>query len=60
MQVEMSLDEVASKLQEMQQAGDSLNKKKVKQINPSLMQHALYYYPSWEHALKSVGVHSPS
>jgi len=56
MHVEMSLNEVTTKIQQLHQSGASLNKKKVKLENPALVQHALYYYPSWDHALKSTGI----
>lgn len=33
------------------QNGEHLNKREVKKLHPDLMRSALYYYPSWEHAL---------
>lgn len=31
--------------------GEHLNKKEVKKLDPDVLRSALYYYPSWEHAL---------
>jgi hypothetical protein len=52
----MSLQEVTQQLKMLHQSGDTLNKKKIKKTNPDLMRHALYYYPSWEHALQESGI----
>ncbi|CAM3477741.1 hypothetical protein MALU111345_07100 [Marinicrinis lubricantis] len=49
----MGAEEVLSKIQQLQQSGEPLSKKKVKQSDPELMQNALYYFPSWEHALQN-------
>jgi hypothetical protein len=56
MQADMSAEQVVSQIQQLNQTGGTLNKKKVKQSNPDLMKNALYYYPSWEHALQASGV----
>jgi hypothetical protein len=56
MDIPLSVDEVAAKIRQMAENGQPLGKKKVKQADPDLMQSALYYYPSWEHAVRqSVG-----
>lgn len=49
----MSVVDVISQIQELKSNGEALNKKKIKQSNPGLMQNALFYFPSWEHALQS-------
>ncbi|MFC5988526.1 hypothetical protein [Marinicrinis lubricantis] len=53
MEIRMGAEEVLSKIQQLQQSGEPLSKKKVKQSDPELMQNALYYFPSWEHALQN-------
>jgi hypothetical protein len=54
MQVEMSIEEVRAQIKQLRTNGQSLSKKKVKQSNPELMKSALYYFPSWEHAIENV------
>lgn len=56
MQLEMSSNEVIQQIQHLGEKGEPLTKRKVKETNPTLLQHALYYYPSWEHALKESGI----
>lgn len=56
MQLEMSAEDVITRIKQLGEQGQSLNKKKIKQADPSLMKHALYYYPSWEHAIKETGM----
>jgi hypothetical protein len=53
MDIPMSPDEVTKRIKHLKQQGVSLSKKKVKQMDPELMQSALYYYPSWDHAVTS-------
>lgn len=52
MQADMMVDEVIARIRELQQKGVTLNKKSVKKSDPHLMKNALYYFPSWEHALE--------
>lgn len=52
----LSAEEVLTHIKSIDQKGESLNKKKVKQSHPELMQNALYYYPSWEHAIRETGL----
>ncbi|MCY0909827.1 MAG: hypothetical protein OWR62_15730, partial [Sulfobacillus thermotolerans] len=33
-------------------AGEDLNKKHIKKHYPELLRRALYYFPSWEHAIQ--------
>jgi len=54
MQADMKVEEVLAKLKEMKEKGHSLSKKKVKQSHPQLMRSALFYFPSWEHALEKL------
>jgi hypothetical protein len=53
---QLSPDEVLNQIQQLNQNGITLNKKKVKQSHPELMKSALYYYPSWQHAIDESGV----
>ncbi len=52
----MSADEVLGHIVQLHNTGESLAKKNVKKLHPDLMKNALYYYPSWEHALQKTGV----
>jgi hypothetical protein len=56
METSMSVKEVMTQIKQLHNDGKPLNKKKVKKNNPDLMQNALYYYPSWEHALQETGL----
>ncbi|MCQ6268740.1 hypothetical protein M1K46_24510 [Fictibacillus sp. WQ 8-8] len=51
MEPNLSAKEVIMQIQELENRGNSLSKKQVKQTHPELMRSALYYYPSWQHAL---------
>jgi len=44
--------EVITQIQNLNNEGKSLKKKEVKQLYPDLMRSALYFYPSWQHALE--------
>ena len=54
MEPEMSMEDVVSQLRHIQSSGESLSKKKMKQAHPDLMKNALYYFPSWEHAIQNL------
>ncbi len=54
MEPEMTMEQVVSELRELNTNGESLSKKKVKQNHPELMKNALYYFPSWEHAIQNL------
>lgn len=56
MDMQMSADEVILQISQLHGQGESLNKKAIKKTHPDLMRSALYYYPSWEHALEKSGV----
>ncbi|CCQ94448.1 Predicted protein [[Clostridium] ultunense Esp] len=54
--MEMTAQEVLERIRLMKEKGASLNKKRIKRDDPELMRNALYYYPSWEHVLRELGV----
>lgn len=56
MNVSLTSIEVITHIQKLQHEGKSLKKKEVKQLYPDLMRSALYYYPSWQHALEESNV----
>ena len=49
----MGADEVISRIRQLQSTGGPVSKKQVKQSDPELMRSALFYFPSWEHAVKN-------
>lgn len=53
MELSMTINEVLSQIKQLQESGQSFSKKKLKESHPKLVENALYYYPSWEHALKA-------
>jgi hypothetical protein len=53
MEANMRMEEVITQIKELQNNGESVSKKSVKKSNPQLMKNALYYFPSWEHALQN-------
>jgi hypothetical protein len=52
----MSADDVLVQISQLHDSGESLAKKSVKKLYPDLMKNALFYYPSWEHALHKTGL----
>jgi hypothetical protein len=56
----MNQDAVLEQIRKLHENGVSLSKKKVKQSHPDLMRNALYYFPSWEHALQASGLDTHS
>lgn len=56
MDVQMSADEVITQIIQLHDNGESLAKKSVKKNHPELMKTALYYYPSWDHAIQKTNV----
>lgn len=56
MDAQMKANDVIEKIRQLHAQGESLNKKSVKKSHPDLMQNALYYYPSWDHALQRTGI----
>lgn len=58
LELKMSADEVLSTIKNLQENGEALNKKKVKQSHPDLMRSALFYFPSWEHAIQNAETYS--
>ncbi|MFY0545326.1 hypothetical protein [Brevibacillus sp. H7] len=53
MEADMSIADVVSQIKQMKESGKTLSKKAVKQSHPKLMKNALYYFPSWEHAIQN-------
>ncbi|WP_167348517.1 hypothetical protein [Paenibacillus etheri] len=53
MEIPLEADEVLSRIKKLQTDGSSISKKQVKQNDPDLMRSALFFFPSWEHALKN-------
>jgi len=53
MDVALNADQVLARIRQLQEKGVSISKKQVKQSDPELMRSALFYFPSWEHALKN-------
>ncbi|MEK3657996.1 MULTISPECIES: hypothetical protein [Paenibacillus] len=53
MEIPLEADEVLSRIKKLQTDGSSISKKQVKQSDPDLMRSALFFFPSWEHALKN-------
>ncbi|MFD2673242.1 hypothetical protein [Marinicrinis sediminis] len=56
METNMSSEEVLSQISQLHNSGEALNKKTVKKNYPDLMKNALYYYPSWDHAIEKSGI----
>ncbi len=52
MGVPLTSKEVIAQIQKLENEGNSLRKKEIKQLYPDLMRSALYYYPSWQHAIE--------
>lgn len=53
MEIPLEVDEVLSRIKQLQTNGSPISKKQVKQSDPDLMRSALFFFPSWEHALKN-------
>jgi len=53
MDADMSVVDVLEEIRRLRRSGGTLNKKKLKQSHPQLLRNALYYFPSWEHAVQS-------
>jgi hypothetical protein len=52
-EADMKFEEVRNQIQKLKEKGEPLAKKKVKQNYPKLLKNALFYFPSWEHAVES-------
>ncbi|NGQ96987.1 hypothetical protein G3578_17630 [Brevibacillus sp. SYP-B805] len=53
MELSLSSEQVRQRIRQLRQQGGNLSKKSVKAADPELMRHALFYFPSWESALKA-------
>jgi hypothetical protein len=51
MEANMSLDEVKTGIQKLNDFESNLSKKRIKKSHPELMRNALYYFPNWESAI---------
>lgn len=51
----MSTDQVLERIRTIQEKGGTLAKKSIKTSDPELMRNALFYYPSWDNAIKAAG-----
>lgn len=51
--ITLGADEVINRIKQLQSNGGTVSKKQVNQNDPELMRNALFYFPSWEHALKN-------
>jgi hypothetical protein len=49
-------DEVINRIRRLHSNGEAVSKKQVKQNDPELMRNALFYFPSWDHALKNAEI----
>lgn len=50
----MSVDEVMTQIRQLLHDNENpLSKKAVKKIHPELFRNALFYFPSWEHAIQN-------
>ena len=58
MQLEMTAQEVLDHIRQLYSNGQPITKRKVKETDPVLLRNALYYFPSWEHAVKETGIPS--
>lgn len=52
----LGADEVINRIRRLQSNGGAVSKKQVKQNDPELMRNALFYFPSWDHALKNAEI----
>ncbi|MGC5328254.1 hypothetical protein [Brevibacillus sp. SYSU BS000544] len=57
MEANLTTEQVQHRIRQIQMNGGSLAKKSVKTSDPELMRNALYYYPSWENAIKAAEAH---
>lgn len=56
MDITLDADQVIDRIRQLQSNGGSVSKKQIKQSDPELMRSALFYFPSWEHALKNAEI----
>lgn len=53
MDLSLSTEEVRQRIRDLRSQGGNLSKKSVKSSDPELMRHALFYFPSWDSAIKA-------
>lgn len=56
MDVTLGADEVIHRIKALQASGAPLGKKQVKERDPELLRSALFYFPSWDHALRNAEI----
>jgi hypothetical protein len=56
MELSLSSEQVRERIRQLHEKGGNLSKKSVKASDPLLMRHALFYYPSWDSALKAAEI----
>lgn len=56
MDITLDADQVIDRIKQLHSNGGSMSKKQIKQSDPELMRSALFYFPSWEHALKNAEI----
>jgi len=54
MNADMTMADVLEQMKMLRRSGHALNKKKIKATHPQLIRNALYYFPSWDHAVQSL------
>ncbi|UFJ39651.1 hypothetical protein LOK74_16530 [Brevibacillus humidisoli] len=53
MELNMSTEQVQHRIRQIKEEGKNLSKKAVKNTDPELMRHALFYYSTWDRALEA-------
>jgi hypothetical protein len=53
LEITLDADEVINRIRQLQSNGEAISKKLVKRNDPELLRNALFYFPSWDHALKN-------
>lgn len=56
LEITLGADEVINRIRQLRSNGETISKKQVKQNDPELMRNALFYFPSWDHALKNAEI----
>ena len=52
MEADMTALDVIEEIKRLRRNGNPLTKKKIKESHPQLIRNALYYFPSWDHAVQ--------
>jgi hypothetical protein len=54
--VTLGADEVINRIKALKASGAPLGKKQIKERDPELLRNALFYFPSWDHALRNADI----